>query len=130
MMKTCLCIDLGGKGVQREKLPRNLYDDSVINIRLRLLRTLQMPVTGTVDVAFLLLTSSLQRGGGRALFVNEETGSERRSGCRGHPAHQLVELSRLIVPLANASPGSRGRVVEGQFCLASEPEAPTGGCIS
>lgn len=31
-------------------------------------------VAGTVDIAFLLLISSLQRGGGCALFIDEETG--------------------------------------------------------
>lgn len=31
-----------------------------------------MPVRGTVDIVFLFLTSSLQRGGGYALFIGEE----------------------------------------------------------
>lgn len=35
-----------------------------------------MPVTATVDIVFLLLTASLQREDGYALFIGEETGSE------------------------------------------------------
>lgn len=36
-----------------------------------------MPVTGTVDIVFLLLTASLQGEDGYALFIDKETGSER-----------------------------------------------------
>lgn len=36
-----------------------------------------MPVTGTVDIVFLLFTASLQREDGYALFIVEEMGSER-----------------------------------------------------
>lgn len=36
-----------------------------------------MPVPDTGDIVFLLLTASLQREDGYALFIDEETGSER-----------------------------------------------------
>lgn len=64
-------------------------------------------MTGTVDIAFLLI-ASLQREGGYALSVDEKTVSERRSNCT---VYKLVEFGKqTYCPNSKCIPWAQGAV--------------------